>query len=476
MGRNFSMIHSKHSALKLHFVGIGGIGMSGIAEVFINQGYHVSGSDLVASDTTRRLESMGAKIIYSHAAVNVRFASVVVISSAVRPDNVEVLAAHAARIPVIPRAEMLGELMRGKTGIAVAGSHGKTTTTSMLATILTAAGLDPTIIVGGVVNALGSNAKLGRGELVVAEADESDGSFLHLPATHAVVTNIDDDHLDYFGGMEALERAFIDFVGKIPFYGKAAVCIDDFGLRRCLERFTKPIMTYGFSSEAEVQAVGSVLEPRGSKFAVVRNSTNGIQELGEIQLLVPGKHNILNALAAVCIAIELGITVPVICEALRSFSGVQRRFEIRWQDEKRRRAIIEDYGHHPTEIKATLEVARRFWPGRILAVFQPHRYTRTKLCASGFSSAFGNCDILYLTEIYAASEDPIPGVNSELIATAMLQEGKGPSAGVKVVGGLDSALESVISEIRDGDLVICLGAGSISQLPGRLIERLDRVV
>jgi len=354
----------------LHFVGIGGIGMSGIAEVFLNQGYRVSGSDLNESEATRHLSHLGAKIYVGHDASHIGTASVVVVSSAVRNTNPEVIEAKKQRIPVIPRAEMLGELMRGKLGIAVAGSHGKTTTTSMLSSVLVHAGLDPTLVIGGRVDSLGgSNAKLGKGRYVVAEADESDGSFLHLPASLGVVTNIDNDHLDHFGNITAVETAFVDFVAKLPFYGLAMVCGEDAGVKRCLERFTKPFLTYGFSEEWDLYARDVECEGLSSKFNVIKGS-----ELGQFELSVPGRHNVLNALASIGIALHLGIDVDQIRKGLKEFKGVKRRFEIRWQDIKRRRVIIDDYGHHPTEIHATLMAARKFWPGRIISVFQPHRY------------------------------------------------------------------------------------------------------
>jgi UDP-N-acetylmuramate--alanine ligase len=462
-------IHDR-SRTQLHFVGVGGIGMSGIAEVFLNQGYLVSGSDLVESDATRRLRELGARIAVGHRAENVRGAQVVVISSAVRPDNAEVLEARRLRVPVIPRAEMLGELMRGKTGIAVAGTHGKTTTTSMLATVLTHAGLDPTLVIGGRVDSLGGNAKLGAGDLVVAEADESDGSFLHLPATFGVITNIDNDHLDHFGSQEGVDEAFIRFVGKLPFYGLAAVCGDDPGVRRCLARFHKPVTTYGFGEECEFSARDLRIDRLGTDFGVWRRpaADAGAERLGEIRLRVPGKHNALNALAATVISLRLGIGFDTIRQGLSAFGGVKRRFEIRWQDQALGQAIVDDYGHHPTEIVATLGAARQFWPGRIITVFQPHRYSRTLHCEAGFLQAFAGTDVLLVTDIYSAGEDPIEGVSAEALSRKISLAA--PGLRVEHVGCLESARSRVLSEMRPGDLVLCLGAGSITRLPDQLVQ------
>jgi UDP-N-acetylmuramate--alanine ligase len=454
---------------QLHFVGIGGIGMSGIAEVFLNQGYPVSGSDLAESDTTRRLAELGARIRVGHDAGHVHGAQVLVISSAVRPSNPEVLEARRLRIPVIPRAEALGELMRGKTGIAIAGSHGKTTTTSMLATILTHARLDPTLVIGGKVDLLGGNAKLGAGEYVVAEADESDGSFLHLPATYGVITNVDNDHLDHFGDQVAIDRAFAQFVGKLPFYGLAAVCGDDPGVRRCLPEFHKPVTTYGFGTDNDWQARALRVERLGSRYDVWVRSAPDAEPVraGEIALQVPGRHNALNSLAAVVIAARLGVELPCIAEALAGYRGVKRRFEIRWQDNERRQAIVDDYGHHPTEVAATLAAARQFWPGRVTVVFQPHRYSRTVHCESGFLDAFSGADRVLMTDIYAAGEDPLPGVSAESLCSKI--RARHPSLAIEAVGSLERARERVAADFREGDLVLCLGAGSITRLPDQLI-------
>lgn len=456
----------------LHFVGIGGIGMSGIAEVFLNQGYRVTGSDLSESETTRRLVKLGAKIAIGHSAENVDASQVVVISSAVKSTNPEVVEAHRRRIPVIPRAEMLGELMRGKCGIAVAGTHGKTTTTSMLATVLTHAKLDPTLVIGGRVDSLGGNAKLGQGEYVVAEADESDGSFLHLPATYGVVTNIDNDHLDHFGSLAAVEEAFIDFVGKLPFYGIAAVCGEDSGVKRCLQRFTKPIVTYGFSREWDFYAQDVTVSQGMTHFRVFsRASSEEIhRELGRIELRVPGEHNVLNSLATIILALRIGVDFATIARGLGEFGGVKRRFETRYRDAKRGIRIVDDYGHHPTEIVATLAAARSVWPGRIVVVFQPHRYSRTVHCRDGFLSAFRDANTVLLTDIYAAGEEAIDGVSSEILAQDLLRLAT-PGQAIQYVGDLAHAAAHAARELRDGDMLLCLGAGSITKLPDLVAQQ-----
>lgn len=468
------MIQNKKET-QLHFVGIGGIGMSGIAEVFLNQGYQVSGSDIADSDITRRLRSLGAKIAIGHAAENVQGASVVVISSAIRPANPEILEARRLRVPIIPRAEMLAELMRGKTGIAVAGTHGKTTTTSLLSTVLTVAGLDPTLVIGGKVDSLGGNAKLGQGNFVVAEADESDGSFLYLPATFGVVTNIDNDHLDHFGSLAAIEDAFVQFVGKLPFYGLAAVCGEDQGVRRCLSRWTKPVVTYGLSEEWDLYASNIRRNDLGSQFTVhAREGGSGNQKhetLGDIELMVPGRHNVLNTLATIAIGRKLGIPFQTLAEGLKSFRGVKRRFEIRWRNSEHKQMIVDDYGHHPTEIATTLATARAYWPGRIITVFQPHRYTRTIHCLDGFLSAFQNADVLLVTDIYAAGEDPVEGVNAEALVRA-IRKAAPSTQEIHYVGELAQAKNTILEHFSPGDLVICLGAGSITRLPEQLVSAL----
>ena len=456
----------------LHFVGIGGIGMSGIAEVLQNQGYRVSGSDLAASETTERLRKLGIEIFIGHKAENVARANVVVISSAVKRDNAEVLEAHRQKLPVIPRAEMLGELMRGKTGIAIAGSHGKTTTTSMMASILTHAGLDPTLVIGGKVDAIGGNAKLGQGKFVVAEADESDGSFLHLPATYAIVTNIDNDHLDHFGSIDRIDEAFLSFVAKIPFYGAAAICGEDTGTLRCMNRWLKPFLTYGIDPEYDFHAKDLKFEEMGSRFTLMGKSLGekAHSELCKITLQVPGRHNVLNALAASVIARELGVAPDAIAGGLAKYTGVRRRFDIRWKDATSHRMIVDDYGHHPTEVKATLAAARLFWKGPILTVFQPHRYTRTQNCKDDFLTAFQRSDRVLISDIYAAGEDPIPGINSE----TLVKEMQTFSPGAEYIGDLKNALPKILNHFTPGTLLLCMGAGSITQIPELLLRELQK--
>ena len=464
-----------HNNTHLHFVGIGGIGMSGIAEVFLNQGYRVSGSDLSDSDTTRKLKAQGAQIFQGHFTQNVQGAKVVVVSSAIRPDNPEVLEAKRLRIPVIPRAEMLGELMRGKTGIAVAGSHGKTTTTSMLATVLTQAQLDPTLVIGGKVDSLGGNAKLGQSQWVVAEADESDGSFLHLPATYGVVTNIDNDHLDHFKSLEKVEEAFLGFVGKLPFYGLAAVCGEDPGVQRCLSRWTKPIRTYGLSAQWDVYADDLRLEGLGSSFDVfARESGSNAPHvrLGRLTLNVPGKHNVLNALATWVLSERIGLTFEQVQIGIQEFKGVKRRFEVRWKDDVQQRVIVDDYGHHPTEITATLGSARSYWKGRILTIFQPHRYSRTLHCYDGFLNALQLSDAVILTDIYGAGEDPIEGISSERLV-ADLKDRAHDDFSATYARDLDACVNAVLEQSRPGDLILCMGAGTITRLPEKLMGALQ---
>lgn len=456
--------------LNLHFVGIGGIGMSGIAQVFLNQGFCVSGSDITESDSLKRLRNIGIQIQLGHQALNVKDADVVVVSSAIRSDNPEVLEARRRRIPVIPRAEMLAELMRGKCGIAIAGTHGKTTTTSMMATVLTEADFDPTLVIGGRVDSLGGNAKLGQGAYVIAEADESDGSFLHLPATYSIVTNIDNDHLDHYGSLKAIDDAFVEFVGKTPFYGLVAVCGDDPGIRRNLARFTKPFVTYGFSPEWDYSAHSVEFKNQTTQFEV-HHKLSGF--LGTVVLNVPGKHNVLNALAVVSVCMDLGIPFKKVVEGLSVYQGVKRRFEVRWQCKDKNQVIVDDYGHHPTEVEATLTAARQFWSGRLIVVFQPHRYSRTLHCRDGFLRAFQAADVLLMTDIYAAGEEPIEGVSSQALVDEMRRVAP-VNQKIEYVGTLEQAQKQVLNLFRDGDLVLGLGAGSISKLPDLLIAQLER--
>ena len=389
----------------------------------------------------------------------------VVISSAVKADNPEVIEARKRKISVIPRAEMLGELMRGKTGIAVAGTHGKTTTTSMVASILTEARLDPTIVIGGKVGALGGNAKLGQSEFVVAEADESDGSFLHLPATFVAVTNIDNDHLDHFKNLSAIENAFVDFVGRIPFYGKAVVCLDDTGVQRVFSRFTKPVTTYGLTDGSDYRAVG--LQTQGSGFKFELHFENRKQ--ATIELKVPGRHNVLNALAAAALARKIGVSWDDIQSGLESFLGADRRFQTKWKQKDQ--WIVDDYGHHPTEIKATLGAARSLWKGRIICVFQPHRYSRTQNSFNEFLNSFTDADMVLVTDIYPAGEKPIEGISSETLVTAIAKQKKSGQV-IEAVGDIASAQARVLREFKSGDLVMTMGAGSITKLSDALVEAL----
>src|SRR6185503_10415960 len=398
----------------VHFVGIGGSGMSGIAEVLLNQGFTVSGSDVKGSPVTERLQALGARCFAGHAAANVAGAHVVVTSSAVRADNPEVLEARRLLIPVVPRAEMLAELMRTKNGIAVSGSHGKTTTTSMIAFVLDKGGLDPTIVVGGRVDVLGSGARLGKSEYMVVEADESDRSFLKLQPTLAVVTNVDREHMDVYRDLADVQQAFLEFLNKVPFYGAAIVCKDDEATRALLPKITRRTRSYGFAEDAHVRALDLTLQPDGSRFTVTADGG----ALGSFELSVPGRHNVQNSLAAIAVALELEIPSAAIREGLASFKGVDRRFQKK--GEQAGVTVLDDYGHHPTEIRATLQVLRSFaGTRRTVVVFQPHRYSRTQALWDDFLVAFSGADVLLLVDIYAASEDAIAGVDSERLAAAI---------------------------------------------------------
>ncbi|MBS1963306.1 MAG: UDP-N-acetylmuramate--L-alanine ligase [Bdellovibrionales bacterium] len=459
--------------LHLHFIAIGGIGMSGVAEVFFNQGYSVSGSDISESETTKHLREIGIDVAIGHRAENVREASVVVYSSAVRKDNPEMVEARRLGIPVIPRAEALGELMRGKIGIALAGTHGKTTTTTLVATILAEAGLDPTILVGGKVDAFGGNARLGQGEYVVAEADESDGSFLFLPAVYGAITNIDADHLDHYGDLAKIDDAFCAFAARIPFFGKVYVCGDDAGVRRNLPRFSKPYATYGLDETNHLRATNLESTERGTSFDV-EDAEAG--KLGRIDLGTHGLHNVRNALAAVGLSVTLGVPFEKIRSGLAKFRGVRRRFDLRYEDAKRGVRILDDYGHHPTEIAATVEAARSLLgrsarKGRLLLAFQPHRYTRTQHSAAEFAECFGGSDRLYLTEIYAAGEDPIPGIDGKFLADRVSKAKSRPPE-LLFEKSLEDCATRIVSDLRDGDLVLCMGAGSVTKLPDLIVSRL----
>jgi UDP-N-acetylmuramate--alanine ligase len=427
--------------------------MSGIAEVLLNLGYTVSGSDAKRSAVTDRLATLGARIFEGHVAANVEGAEVVVTSTAVKADNPEVAAARRAGVPVIPRAEMLAELMRLKYNVAVAGSHGKTTTTSMVAFVLDRGGLDPTVVVGGRLAVLGSGARLGKGDFMVAEADESDRSFLKLFPTIAVVTNIDREHLDTYRDLADVQDAFVGFINKVPFYGAAVVCLDDAPVQDILPRIERRVITYGLSPQAEVTARNVVLGPAGSHLVV---ATRG-QERGAIALSVPGAHNVVNALAAVAVGLDLEIPFDHIRAGLEAFTGVDRRFQVR--GEAGGITVVDDYGHHPTEIQATLESLSRLAAGRrTLVLFQPHRYTRTKHLWDDFGRAFHKADVVLLADIYGAGEEAIPGVTSQALADAMAARGH---RGVRYAGDLRSAGAALVQEAREGDVVLTLGAGNV---------------
>jgi UDP-N-acetylmuramate--alanine ligase len=448
----------------IHFVGIGGIGMSGIAEVLFNLGYTISGSDVKESEVTRRLQSLGCEIFYGHRRENLKKADVVVISSAIRKGNPEVEAAEERLIPVIPRAEMLAELMRMKVGIAIAGTHGKTTTTSLIATVLAAGGLDPTVVIGGRLNSIGSNARLGQGEFLVAEADESDGSFLKLMPTLAVVTNIDPEHLDYYKGIDEIKEAFLSFLDKIPFFGLAILCLDHPNVQSLLPRLKKRFTTYGLTTQADFQAKEIAFEGLSTSFDVVHHR----QEIGRLRLRMPGLHNVYNALATLATAFELDIPFKVVQETLRDFSGIQRRFQIK--GEKKGILIVDDYGHHPVEIMATLKAARTGWGKRIVAVFQPHRYTRTQALFKEFLTAFYDADVLLLTDIYPAGEDRIEGVEVKALFEGLREYGH---KDVTYLADKKEIVEHLLRIVSPGDLVITLGAGDIWQVSEELVNRLN---
>ena len=447
----------------MHFVGIGGSGMSGIAEVLLNLGYSVSGSDLRRSAVTDRLVALGARFVVGHAAENVAGAQVVVTSTAVRSDNPEVAEARRSTIPVIPRAEMLAELMRLKYGVAVAGSHGKTTTTSMLAAVLDKGGLDPTVIVGGRLQHLGSGARLGKGDFMVAEADESDRSFLKLSPTVAVVTNIDREHLDAYRDLADVQQAFVGFVNKVPFYGAAVLCRDDAPVREILPQVERRVITYGLTPQAHVSARDVQLRPLGATYT----ATSGGEALGAVTLTVPGAHNVVNSLAAVAVGLDLGVEFKAVQAGLQSFTGVDRRFQLR--GEAGGATVIDDYGHHPAEIRATLEALRGYAGSRrVVVLFQPHRFTRTQHLWDDFCRAFHLADVLLLTDIYPASEEPIPGITSEALARAVAERGHRRA---EYAGDLAAASERLAAEVKEGDVVLTLGAGSVWHAGEDLLRR-----
>lgn len=450
----------------IHFVGIGGIGMSGIAELLLNLEYRVSGSDLRESAITKRLRGLGGEVSIGHNAEVIAGADVVVISSAVSESNPEVVAARERHLPVIPRAEMLAELMRlKKYGIAIAGSHGKTSTTSMAGWILAQAGLDPTVVIGGQVNSLGTNAKLGEGEFLVAEADESDGSFLQLSPVLNVVTNIDLEHMDHYHDLDEIKGVFLEFINKIPFYGATVLCLDDPNIADLLPSIKKRIITYGLNTQADINGRGVVTEGFSSRFEVVRQE----ELLGEITIALPGRHNVSNALAAIALGMELEIPFADIADALKKYSGVQRRLQ--HIGEKKGIMVIDDYGHHPTEVKATLAALRAACPKRRLVVlFQPHRYTRTKALFREFCTAFHDADLLFLTEIYPAGEEPIKDVSGEALLAGIREHGQRHG---HFVPTLEELPETVLPNLDSGDIVLTLGAGNIFRVGRQLLDMLE---
>lgn len=462
----------KHKVRNIHFVGIGGSGMSGIAEVLVNQGYAVSGSDIGDNAATARLQKMGARVLRGHAAANVDNADVLVVSTAVKDDNPEVVAARERHIPIVPRAQMLAELMRFKQGIAIAGTHGKTTTTTMVATLLDAGGLDPTVINGGVIHAYGSNARAGAGEWMVVEADESDGSFNRLPADIAIVTNIDPEHMEHWGNFDALRRGFTDFVSNIPFYGLAVCCTDHPEVQGLVGRVTdRRVVTFGFNAQADVRAINLRYEDGIAHFDVALQGERA--EDGEFPVIegctlpMPGDHNVSNALAAIAVARHLGMKQAQIREALAGFAGVGRRFTK--VGEVNGITIIDDYGHHPVEIAAVLKAARQATKGRVIAVHQPHRYSRLASLFDDFCTCFNEADVVAIAEVYGAGEDPIPGAERDDLVAGLIAHGHRHARAVMDEGDLERLVRE---QARPGDMVVCLGAGTISVWANALPERL----
>ncbi|WP_280622826.1 UDP-N-acetylmuramate--L-alanine ligase [Burkholderia pseudomallei] len=458
----------KHIVKHIHFVGIGGAGMSGIAEVLVNLGYQVSGSDLARNAVTERLEALGARVSIGHDAANIEGANAVVVSTAVRSDNPEVLAARRLRVPIVPRAVMLAELMRLKQGIAIAGTHGKTTTTSLVASVLAAGGLDPTFVIGGRLTSAGANARLGTGDFIVAEADESDASFLNLYPVIEVITNIDADHMDTYGhDFARLKQAFIEFTQRLPFYGSAVVCIDDANVRQIVPLISKPVVRYGFAADAQVRAENVEARDGRMHFTVRREGREPLP----VVLNLPGLHNVQNALAAIAIATDLDVADAAIQQALAEFNGVGRRFQ-RYGEIAAAGGgaptLIDDYGHHPVEMAATIAAARGAFPGRRLVLaFQPHRYTRTRDCFDDFVNVLSTVDALVLTEVYAAGEAPISTANGDALSRALRAAGKVEPVFVATVDEVPDALAKLA---RDGDVVITMGAGSIGGVPGKLAQ------
>ena len=466
----------KHAVKRIHFVGIGGAGMSGIAEILHNLGYAVSGSDLSDSATSRRLGELGIRVCVGHAAENIGDAQAVVTSTAVRGDNPEVLAARARRIPLVPRAVMLAELMRLKSGIAIAGTHGKTTTTSLVTSILAEAGLDPTFVIGGKLNAAGANSRLGSGEYIVVEADESDASFLNLMPILSVVTNIDADHMDTYGhDFARLKAAFVEFVHRMPFYGAAIVCGDDPGVRSILPMLSRPVITYGLGEDVQVRAVNVQAMPGGQMRFVCQRRNGSVMPDLAITLNLPGEHNVRNALAAIAVATELELPDGPIVAALAAFAGVGRRFQhygnlpASAQNGGGEFTLIDDYGHHPVEMAAVIAAARGAFPGRRLVLaFQPHRYTRTRDCFEDFVKVMGTADAVLLTEVYAAGEAPIVAADGRALARALRVAGKVDPLFIDDVADLP---EAIAQQARGGDVVIAMGAGTIGAVPGKVLEK-----
>lgn len=447
----------------IHFVGIGGIGMSGIAEVLVNLGYNVGGSDVQPSDTTARLQKIGAKVIIGHAAENIGNADVVVTSTAVKENNPEVMEAHRRNIPVIPRAEMLAELLKMKFSVAVSGSHGKTTTTSMISTILAEGDLDPTMVIGGKLASIGSNARLGDGEIIVAEADESDGSFLKLSPTIAVITNIDREHLDYYPDIAEIKEAFLKFANIVPFYGCTVVCVDNAHVREILPSIKRRMITYGIETPADYSALDIKFKKRKTCYTLVCKG----EKQGTVELMVPGLFNVYNSLAAIAVARELNLDFATIKEGLKSFSGVQRRMEIKGRVGDI--TVVDDYGHHPTEIKATLAAMRQIWKDRLIVIFQPHRFTRTKALFEEFTKAFDEVDILIMNDIYPASEEPIAGINSAVLCEAIRKAGK---THVEYIPKTEDIIEYLLKTVQEKDTVATIGAGSIYKIGEAFIKQL----
>ena len=466
----------KHAIRHIHFVGIGGAGMSGIAEVLLNMGYRITGSDLGESATTRRLQALGAEVFMGHEASYIAGADAIVTSTAVKADNPEVLAARAKLVPVVPRAVMLAELMRMKKGVAIAGTHGKTTTTSLVASVLAEAGMDPTFVIGGRLNSAGANAQLGSGEYIVVEADESDASFLNLLPVLAVVTNIDADHMDTYGhDFGRLKQAFVDFLHKMPFYGAAVVCVDDPAIRELLPAIARPITSYGLSEDAQVRAVNVRAVGTQMHFTVQRRNGVQLPDL-DVVLNLPGQHNVLNALAAIGIAVELNVPDEAVLRALAGFKVVGRRFQ-RYGEAALPSGgtctVVDDYGHHPVEMAATLAAARGAFPGRRLVLaFQPHRYSRTRDCFEDFVKVIGQADAVLLAEVYAAGEAPIVAADGRSLARALRVAGKVEPVFVDDIAQMPQA---VLDNARDGDVVLCMGAGTIGAVAGQIIERAQKI-